>query len=126
MVARDERYRLDFVGFESAQIAVLHQVIRVLVMAFIADVHADVMEDGRVLEPFALAVGQAVDGAGLVEERHGQTPDMLRVIREVVAPLGEFEHAAAAHIRIAVGLRDFLAMTRDVVEHETFAQRQVA
>jgi hypothetical protein len=56
VVPRHERDRFDFVRLEPAKIAVLDQVIRVLVMAFVADVHADVVEDGGVLEPFALAI----------------------------------------------------------------------
>ena len=61
MVAGDERDRFDFVRLEAAEIAVLDQVVRVLVVPLVADVHADVVEDRRVLEPFALAIGQAVD-----------------------------------------------------------------
>ena len=50
---------------EAAQIAVLDQVVRVLVVTLVADVHADVVEQRRVFEPLALAIGQAVDAARL-------------------------------------------------------------
>ena len=52
--------------------------------------------------------------------------DLLRVFRPVVAALGELEHAAPAHVGIAIGLRDLLPVPRDVVEHEALAQREVA
>src|SRR5258705_1562390 len=42
VIARDERDRLDFVRLEASQIAVLGQIVGVLVVAFVADVHADV------------------------------------------------------------------------------------
>ena len=48
------------------------------------------------------------------------------MLRPVVAALGQLEDAAAPDVGVAIGLRDFLAVPRDVVEHETFAQRQVA
>ena len=69
MVARDEGDRLDFVRLEAAQVAVLDQVIRVFVVALVADVDADVVENRGVLEPVALAIGQAVNGARLIEQR---------------------------------------------------------
>src|SRR3954465_16085951 len=43
MIARDQRNRFDLVGLEAAQVAVGDQVIGVLVMAFVADVHADIV-----------------------------------------------------------------------------------
>ena len=48
----------------------------------------------------------------------GEARDLLRVLGPVVAALGELEHAAPADVGIAVGLRDFLAMPRDVVEDQ--------
>ena len=122
MVAGDEGDRLDLVGLEAAQIAVLHEVIRVFVMALVADMDADVVEDRGVLEPFPLAIGQPVNGARLVEQAGGDSRDLLRVFRPVVAALGQLEHAAPADVRIAIGLRDFLAVPRDVIEDEAFPQ----
>ena len=69
MVTRDERNRLDFVGLEAAEVAVLDEVIRVVVVACVADVHPDVVQDRRVLEPLALAVGQAMNGSRVVAGR---------------------------------------------------------
>ena len=45
VITRDQRNRLDLVGLEAAQLAVLDQVIRMFVVTFVADVHADVVED---------------------------------------------------------------------------------
>jgi len=77
MVPRDERNHFGFLRLEAAQIAVLDQVVRVLVVPLVADVHADVVQDRRVLEPLALAIGEAMDRARLIEERHRQTRDVL-------------------------------------------------
>ena len=72
MVARHERNRLDFVRLEAPEVAVLGQIVRVLVMAFVADVHADIVQNRRVFEPLALAIRQAVNCARVVEQRHRQ------------------------------------------------------
>jgi hypothetical protein len=61
VVARYERDRFDFVGLEAAQVAVADQVLGVLVMALVADMNTDVVQNRRVLEPLALLVGQRVD-----------------------------------------------------------------
>jgi hypothetical protein len=126
VVARDQRNRLDFVWLEAAQIAVHDQIVGVLVVALVADMHADVVEERGVLEPFALAIGEAVDGARLIEQREREPRDVLRVLGPVVAALGELEDAAAADVGIAIGLRDFLAVARNVVEDQPLAQRQIA
>ena len=44
VIPRDERDGLDFVRLEAAKIAVLDQIVRVLVMAFVADMDADIVE----------------------------------------------------------------------------------
>ena len=80
----------------------------------------------RVFEPLALAIGQAVHRSRLIEQRQRQPRDLLRVLGPVVASLGEFDDAAPADVGIAIGLRDLLAVPRDVVEDQPFAQRQVA
>src|SRR5476649_259382 len=126
VIARDERDGFDLVRLEAAQVAVLHEIVRVLVVAFVADVDADVVQDRGVLEPLALVIGEAVDGARLVEEPDREPRHVLRVLRPVVAALGELEDAAAADVGIAIGLRDFLAVPRDVVEHQPFAQGEIA
>jgi hypothetical protein len=126
MIARDERDCFDFVGLEAAQVAVLDQVVRMLVMAPIADVDADVVQDRGVLEPLTLAIGQTVNRAGLVEKGGRQPRDMLRVFWPVVTAFGQLEHAAATDVRVAIGLRDFLSVARDVIEHQPFPQGQIA
>ena len=126
MVAGDERDDLDLVGLEAAQIAVLDQVVRVLVVPLVADVDADVVQERRVLQPLALAIGQAVHAARLIEQRQREPRDLLRVLGPVVAALGQLDDAAAADVGVAIGLRDLLAVPRDVVEDQPFAQRQIA
>jgi len=71
VIPRHERDDLGFRRFETAQIAVLDEVIRVLVMTRIADVRADVVQQRRKLEPLTLAIGQPMHGARLLEDRHG-------------------------------------------------------
>ena len=67
-----------------------------------------------------------MDAARLIEEREGEPRHLVRVLGPVVAAFGELDDAAAAHVGIAIGLRDLLAMPRDVIEHQPFAQRQIA
>ena len=43
-----------------------------------------------------------------------------------MAALGELDDAAAAGIGVAIGVGDLFAMSRDVVEDQAFAQRQIA
>ena len=96
MIARDEGDCLDLVRLEPAQVGVLDQVMRMLVVALVADVHADVVEDRGVLKPFALAVGEPVYGARLVEQGDGQPGDLVRVLRPVVAAFRQLDDTAAA------------------------------
>src|SRR5215471_18900425 len=98
MIARDQRDRLDFLGLEAPEIPIFDQIVRMFVVALIADVNADVVQNCGKFEPFALAVGQTVDGAGLVEERHREPRHLLHVLRPVVAPLRQLVHAAPAHV----------------------------
>ena len=58
VVARDERDDFDLLRVEAAQIAVLDQIVRMAVVALVADVHADVVQQRAVLEPLALAVAR--------------------------------------------------------------------
>jgi hypothetical protein len=126
MIAGDQRNRLDLVRLEAAQVAVLDQVVRVFVMAFVADVHAQVVQDGGVLQPLALAVREAVNRARMIEESHCQPRHLLRVLGPEVAALGQLEDAPAPDVGVAIGLRDLLAVAGDVVEDESLAQGQVA
>jgi len=77
VIARDERDRLDLLGLESTQVAVLDQIVRMFVVLLIADVDADVVQNRRVLEPFALAIGQAMNRARIVEQRQRQLRHLL-------------------------------------------------
>jgi len=126
MISRDERHRLDFVGLEAAQVAVFDQIVRVFVVRVIRDVDADVVEQRRVFQPLAVAVGQRVRAARLVEQADGEPRDLVRVLRRVVAPLGQLDDAATPNVGVAVGLGDLLPVPRDVIEDETFPERVIA
>src|SRR5437660_10760014 len=93
MVARNQCDRLYLVRIEAAQISILDQVVRVAMMALVADVDADVVQDGRVLEPFALSIGQAVNAARLIEQRRREPRHLRRMLGPVVAPFRELGDA---------------------------------
>jgi hypothetical protein len=126
VIPREESQHVDLLRFEAAQIAVLDEIVRVFVMAFVADVDADVVQERAELEPFAFAVGQRVDGARLVEQHQREPRDLLGVFRPVVAAFGKLEDAAAADVGEAIGLGDFLAVLCNVIEDQPLAQRQIA
>ena len=126
VIPGDQRDRFDFVRFEPAQVAVLDQVVRVAVVTFVADVDAGVVQDGGVFEPLALLVGHPVNGARPIEERQRQPRNLVGMIGPVAAALGQLDDAAAAHVGIAIGLCDLLAVLRHVLEDEAFAQGQIA
>ena len=121
VIARDERDRFDFVRLESAKVAVLDQIVRVFVMTFVADVHPDIVEQRGIFEPFALPIGEPVDGARLIEEHHRETRHLAGMFRPVVAALAELDDAAPPHVGIAIRLRDLLAVPGDVIEHQALA-----
>src|ERR1700730_14258174 len=60
MIARDERDGLDLVRLEASEIAVFDQVVRMFVVPLVADVDADVVEQGCVFEPVPRASGQSM------------------------------------------------------------------
>ena len=92
----------------------------------VADVDADVVQQGAELEPLPFAVGEPMRRARLIEEHQRQPRDLLRVFGPVVAPFGQLDHAAAPDVGKAVGLSDLFAVLGDVVEDQAFAERQVA
>src|SRR5256885_9456763 len=55
------------------------QIVGMFVVSLVADVDAGVVKDCGIFEPLALAIGEAVNGAGLIEERDGKPRDLLRV-----------------------------------------------
>ncbi|HEY6211319.1 MAG TPA: hypothetical protein VIW45_03495 [Vicinamibacterales bacterium] len=126
MIAGDERHHLDLLWIEPPQIAVLDQIVRVAMMPLVADVDADVVEDGGVLEPVALPIRKSVDDARLIEERRREPRDLVRVRRKIVAAFRELDDAAPPHVGVAIRVHDLLAVPRDVVEDEPLAQRQIA
>ena len=117
MVARDEGDCLDLVGLEAAEIAILDEVVRVLVVAFVADMNARIVQDRAVFQPLAGLVGHRVNAARAIEERERELGDVVCVVGPVTAAFGQLDDAAPANVRITIGLRDLLAMLRDVVEH---------
>ncbi|OLC50148.1 MAG: hypothetical protein AUH43_05870 [Acidobacteria bacterium 13_1_40CM_65_14] len=122
VIARHERDRFDLLRLEPAEIAVPDQIAGVFVVALIADVNADVMEDRGELQPLALAIGQTVNRTRLIEQCNREARDLLRMLRPVVAPFGQLVHAAPPDVRIPIRLRDLLAVPGDVIEHQTFTQ----
>lgn len=79
MISRHECNHLDLAWIESAQISILDQVIRMSVMAIVADVYADIVEQRGVLQPFTLLVAKAMDTTCLIENTERQPRDLLRV-----------------------------------------------
>ena len=126
MIARDERNHLDLLRLEAAEVAVLDQVVRMPVVALVADVHADIVQQRAVFEPLALACRQSVDAARLVEDAQREPGDLLRVLRPVAAALAQLDDAAATDVRVAIDLADPRAVAVDVVDDQTFAQREIA
>lgn len=126
VISGDQRHHLDLGRIEAAQISVRDQVVGMLVVIFVADMHADVMQQRGVFEPFARLVGEPVDAPGFVEQRQREPGHLVGMVRPIVAPFGELDHAAAPDVRISFGLGNLLAVACDVVEHQPFAQRQVA
>jgi hypothetical protein len=60
VIARDKRDDFGFVRFEAAQITILDEVIRMPVVAFVADMDADVVQQRAIFEPFTLALAETV------------------------------------------------------------------
>jgi hypothetical protein len=119
MIARNEGDCLDLVGLESSQIAVFYQVIRMSVMPFVRDMHADVVQDCGVFQPVALTVAKTMHAASLIEQRESESGHLARVLWPVVVALGELDHAAAPDVGIALDLRDLLAVFRDVIQKQS-------
>jgi hypothetical protein len=67
MISRDQRNNLRLLRLEAPQISILDQVIGMFVMARIADMAPDIMEQRGKLEPFALAIAEPVYSARLIE-----------------------------------------------------------
>ena len=94
-------------------------------MAGEADVATDVVHQRRIFEPFALAVGEPMDRARLIEKRKREPYDLIRVLGVVAAALGEFERAPAPHVRNAIDLRDLAPVPTNIIEYQPFTKRQV-
>jgi CHAD domain-containing protein len=126
MIPCHERDDVDFLRLEAAQIAVLDQIVRMFVVPFVTDVNADVVQDGCIFEPLTLAIGETVNGPRLIEQPHRQPGHLLRVLRPVVAALGQLDDAAPADVGIPVCLRDLFAVLGNVIEDEAFSEREIA
>lgn len=92
----------------------------------VTDVHADVVEQRRVLQPFPLCVAEAVHAPRLVEHGEAELRDVSGVADRVSAPLGQLDHASPAYVGIAIDLPDVPRVALDVIQYQAFAQREVA
>lgn len=126
MVPRDKADDFNLVGIEAAQIPVLDQVIRVLVMTGIADVDAHVVQQGAEIQPLALAIRQLVNRARLIEQCQSQLRHLRGMLRPVMTPLGQLDRAPAPDVRIAVDLRNLFPVAPDVVQDQSLAKSQIA
>ena len=126
VISRDEGHHFDLIGMKAAQVAVLDQVVGVLVMSGEADMPTDVVHQRRVFQPLALAFRQSMDAACLIEKREREAHHLIGVIGVIAAALRQFQGAPAPYVRNAVDLRDLAAIAPDVIEHEPFAERQIA
>src|SRR4029079_791125 len=99
---------------------------RMSMMAIVADVDADVVQQRGIFEPLALVIAEAVHVSGLVKNAERETRHLLRVFGPVAAPLAEFDDTASSHVRIALDLADPRAVPAHVVEHESLAQGEIA
>jgi hypothetical protein len=122
MIPRDERHRIDFIRLEPPQITILDQIRGMLVVALVGDVNPDIVKQRSIFQPFSLAIAKPMDGPRLVENRACETGHLRGVLRPVIAPLGQLDHAAAPDVRVAPCLRDLFAVPRDVIENQTFAK----
>ena len=121
MVPRHEADDGDFVRVETEESAVFHEVVRVLMVALVADVRADVVKQGAVLEPVSLLLTQAVPRFQAVEDGEREPRNLLRMRRQIVAPLSELDDATPPDVRVAVDDPDVPGVAFDVVEYEPFA-----
>ncbi len=92
---------------------------------WVADMDTNIMHQGGIFQPFTFAVRQAMDSAGLIEQRRRQPSHLLRVLRPVAAALAQLDDASPADIGIPIDLRNVLAITGNVIKNEPFAKRVV-
>ena len=126
MVAGDERDDLDLLRIEAPQISILDQVIGMPVVAVIADMHADIVQERGVFEPLPFAISESVYAAGLVEDAQCKARDLLRMLGPVPAPFPQLYNAAAPDVRVPLDLPDAGAVAVNVIEDQAFPKRQVA
>ena len=91
VIARDERHDFDLVGIEATQVAVLDEVVRMFVMALVADVQSDVVQQRGIFEPLALADAEPVGVSRGVEQRDRQLRDLTGMVGAITAPLAKLE-----------------------------------
>jgi hypothetical protein len=81
MIARQERDDFDLLRIEAAQLAVLDQVVRMTMMALVADVDAGVVKERAIFEPLTFAIAELVHCARLIEDRQRELRHVARVRR---------------------------------------------
>ena len=95
-------------------------------MAVVGDVHADVVQQRRVFQPFALAIGQRVHAARLVEEAERRGAPRGSRDRASSCTARPARRCCAGGRRVAIGLGDLLAVLRDVIEDRPSRSDEVA
>src|SRR6266404_720968 len=126
VVARERSDEADLLRVESQELPVHDQIVGMPVMPRVRNVIPDVVQQRRVLEPFALAIAETVAVDGLIEQRDGETRDLLAVPFLEVQPPAEVHHAAPARVGDRLVLLDLAPVPPDEIEHDTLAERPLA
>ena len=79
MISRHLGNHFDLSRVESPQISILDQVVGMPVMTVVTDVHADIVKQRGVLQPFTFPVGESVHTTRLIEYAERKARDLLRM-----------------------------------------------
>ena len=109
---------LDLLRLKAPETAIFDEIVRVLMMAAIADVHPDVVQHGRVFQPLTFTVAHPVGGLRLVKKGQTETCHLVCVFRLVIATFCELDHAPTADVWILLDVRDPRLVLVDIVEGE--------
>ena len=111
---------------EAFEVAVLDEVGGVFVVAGVADVPADVVEDRGVFEQLTVVGVQAMEGTEAVEERQGELGHLEGVFFVEIAAAAEFENAATPRVTNLNRKFDLRPMCLHVVDNHPFTHRTIA
>jgi len=126
VIAGDVGEDVELVQGEAVEIAVLDEIERMLVVAGVADVPADVVEDGGVFEELAFLGAELVERLELVEEREGELGDLQGMLFVEIAAAAELEDRAAAGVADLHGEFHLGPVGLHVVDDHAFAEGAVA